>query len=222
MHDLLGRIRFSLGLADDADDLVERVEDLLEALENVDALVQPVELVLQTIGHDLEPEVQEVPEDRVQIALLRPPDLGILRRHERRQVDDDVGLERGVLEQIRHHHPRVRVLLQLQRNPHIVGGHVLDVEQRRKLARQHDIGDALDESRFVDRIRNAGDIEGLTRSRLRPFFPGRSKTNGARSRAVDLLDLLRRVQDLAAGRKVGPLDVPTELSTRSAPRCRRA
>ena len=37
-HDLLGGVRLAVGLADDLQDLVERVEDGLEALEDVDAL----------------------------------------------------------------------------------------------------------------------------------------------------------------------------------------
>ena len=65
LHDLLGRVGLAVRLADDADDLVERVEDLLEALEDVDALLQRLELVLEPVGDDLEPEVQEVPEDRL-------------------------------------------------------------------------------------------------------------------------------------------------------------
>ena len=38
LDDLVGGVGFAVRLADDADDLVERVEDLLEALEEVDAL----------------------------------------------------------------------------------------------------------------------------------------------------------------------------------------
>ena len=109
--------------------------------------LQRLELVLEPLGDDLEPEVQEVPEDRVQVEPLGPADLGVLGRNEARQVDDEVGLERRVLEEIRHHHLRVGVLLQLERDPHVVGRHVLDVEERRQLAAQHDVGDALDERR---------------------------------------------------------------------------
>ena len=62
-HDLLGGVGLAVGLADDADDLVERVEDHLEALEDVDALLERRQLVLEPPGDDLEPEVEEVPED---------------------------------------------------------------------------------------------------------------------------------------------------------------
>ena len=62
------------------DDLVERVEDLLEALEEVDALPERGELVLQPLGDDFEAEVQEVPQDLLQIEPLGPADFRILGR----------------------------------------------------------------------------------------------------------------------------------------------
>ena len=108
-------------------------------------LLQRVQLVLEPLGHHLEAEVQEVPEDRLEIEPLGPADLGVLGRDEARQVDGEVGLQRRVLEEVRHHHLRVGVLLHLERDAHVVGGHVLDVEQRRQLARQHHVGDALDQ-----------------------------------------------------------------------------
>ena len=97
LHDLLRRVGLAVGLADDADDLVERVEDLLEALEDVDPLLQRAELVLEARGDDVEPEVQEVPEDLLQVQPLGPADLRVLRRDEAGQVDGDVGLQRRVL-----------------------------------------------------------------------------------------------------------------------------
>ena len=66
---------FPSGLADDADDLVERVEDRLEALEDVDALLERRQLVLEPPGDDVEPEVEEVPEDLLEIEPLGAADL---------------------------------------------------------------------------------------------------------------------------------------------------
>ena len=84
LDDLLRGVLLALRLPDDLEDLVERVEDLLEALEDVDALLERLELVLQPPRDDVEPEVQEVPEDRVEIEPLGPPDLGVLGRNEAR------------------------------------------------------------------------------------------------------------------------------------------
>ena len=61
-------------LPDDLQDLVERVEDGLEPFEDVDARLQRLELVLEPGAHDLEPEVQELPEDLVQLEPLRLAD----------------------------------------------------------------------------------------------------------------------------------------------------
>ena len=111
------------------DDLVERVEDLLEAFEDVDALPERRQLVLEPPGDDLEPEVQEVPEDLLQIEPLGPADLRVLRRDEAREVDGEVDLQRRVLEEVRHDHLLVGVLLHLERDAHVVGRQVLHVER---------------------------------------------------------------------------------------------
>ena len=80
LHDLLGRVRLAVRLADDLDDLVERVEDRFEALEEVDALLERGQLVLEPPRDDLEPEVEEVPEDLLEVEPLGPADFGILGR----------------------------------------------------------------------------------------------------------------------------------------------
>ena len=80
LHDLLGGVGLAVGLANQLDDLVERVEDLLEALEDVDPLLEGGELVLEPLGHDFEAEVQEVPQDLLQIEALGPADFRILGR----------------------------------------------------------------------------------------------------------------------------------------------
>ena len=72
----LRRVRLAFRLADDAQDLVERVEDLREAFEQVDALLERAQLVLEPLRHHLEPEVEEVPEDRLEIEPLGPADFG--------------------------------------------------------------------------------------------------------------------------------------------------
>ena len=80
LHDLLGGVRLAVGLPDDADDFVERIEHLLEPLEEVDPLLQRGELVLQPLGDDLEPEMQEVPQNLLEIEPFGTADLGILGR----------------------------------------------------------------------------------------------------------------------------------------------
>ena len=134
LHDLLGRVGLAVRLADDLDDLVERVEDLLEAFEEVNAALQLLELVFETAGHHFQAEVEEVPEHALQVEALRPAHLGVLGGHEARQVDGERGLQRRVLEQVRHHQVVVGAALQFQLDAHIVGRHIPHVDEVRHLA----------------------------------------------------------------------------------------
>ncbi len=79
-HDFLGGVRLAVRLADHPDDFIERIEDRLEPFEDVNPLLQRGELVLEPPGDHLEPEMEEVPEDLLQIQPLRPADLRILGR----------------------------------------------------------------------------------------------------------------------------------------------
>jgi hypothetical protein len=105
-------------------------------------------------------------------------------------------------------------LLQLQRNAHVVRGQVLDVDQVRQLAREGDVGDALDEGRFVERVRNAGDVDGLAAARFRAFLPGRADTDGAGAVLVDVAELVGGIDDLPARGEIGALDVAAKLRRR--------
>ena len=75
----------------------------------------------------------------------------------------------------------------------------------------HDVGDPLDELRLVDRVRDAVDVDRLGRARLRADVPGAAQADRAGAGLVDLLQLVRRIQNLAAGREVGALDVAAQL-----------
>ena len=62
-----GRVGLAVAVADDLDRLVEVVEDDREAFEDVDPREQVLELEPQPAGDDLQPEVEEVLEDRLQV-----------------------------------------------------------------------------------------------------------------------------------------------------------
>ena len=54
----------------------------------------------------------------------------------------------------------------------------------------------------------------LPLARGRPVLPRRAHADGALAGLVDLLELGRRVEDVAAGREIGPLDVAAQLHAR--------
>ncbi len=209
--DLFRRIGLAVRLADDLDDLVERVEDRFEAFEDVDAPLERRKLVFEPAGDHLEPEVQEVPQNLLEIEALRPAHLGVFSRHQTRQVDREVGLQGRVLEEVRHHHLLVGVLLHFDRDAHVLGRQVLDVQQRRQLAAEHDVGDLLDQLRLVDRVGNAVDVDRLGRSGFRSDVPCAAQADAAGTGPVDQLQLVWRVEDLPAGREVGTFDVLVQL-----------
>ena len=162
-------------------------------------------------GHHVQPEVQEVPEHRVEIQALGPANLRVLGRDQGREIHDEAGLKRRVFEQVRHHHLLVGILLQLERDPHVFGRQILDVDERRQLAAERHVRDPLDQRGLVHRIRDARDVNRLAATRDGTLFPGGAQTDRAGSGFVDLFELLRRVQHLAAGREVRPFDVAAQL-----------
>src|SRR5262245_29994405 len=172
LHDLLGGVSLAVRLSDHADDLVEGVEDGLESLEDMDPLFKRRELVLEPFRDDVETEVQEVPEDLLEVQPRRTADLGVLGvGHQTREVHREIDLQRGVLEEVRHHHLLVGVLFHLDRNSNVFGREIFDVEERRQLAAYDHLSDPLDELRLVDGVRNAVDVNGLGRTRFRTDVP---------------------------------------------------
>ena len=156
----------------------------------MDALFQGRELVLEPLRHHLEPEMQEVPEDRLQIQPLGAADLRILGRDETGQVHREVDLQRRVLEEVRHDHLLVGVLLQLDRDPHIVCRQIADVEERWELAAEGHVRDPLHERRLVGGVGDARDVDGLRAASFRAHLPGGAQANRAGAGLVNLLQLL--------------------------------
>ena len=111
-----GGVGLAVAVADDPDRLVQVVEDDREAFEDVDAVEQVLQLEPQPAGDDLEPEVEEMLEDRLQVEPSRDGDLGPFGRQQAGQVDAVVDLERRVLEQVGHRGLGVGAGLQLEQD----------------------------------------------------------------------------------------------------------
>src|SRR4029453_19386628 len=82
--------------------LREKVEDLLEAFEQMHPLLDRLELVLQPARDHLETEMEEVPQDGLEIQPLRPPHFRVLGGSQTGEVHRESGLQRRVLVEVRH------------------------------------------------------------------------------------------------------------------------
>ena len=71
---------------------------------------------------------------------------------------------------------------------------------------EHYLRDALDNLRLVGGVGDARDVDGLRAARRRARLPGGANADGAAAAAVDLAQLVGRVQHLPAGGEVGAGD----------------
>jgi hypothetical protein len=71
--------------------------------QDVDPLLQLGQLELEAPPHRLLAELDELAQHRREIDAQRPGDLLVVGRHQAGQVDVEPGLQRRVLEQVRHH-----------------------------------------------------------------------------------------------------------------------
>ena len=204
-HDLRRRVGLAVAVADDLEDLVQRVEDQRESVQDVDASFQGGQLVFEARGDDVQTEVQEVPQRLLQRHAAWRADLRILRRRQARQVDVEVVLQRRVLEQIRQDFVFVRALLQRQVDADIFGRKVADVGDQRQFPAVDQCPDAFAKNRFVDAERDAVDAEDAVFAFL-DDVGGAPQFDRARTGGVDLAKLFLGVDDLSAGRKVRALD----------------
>ena len=94
-----------------------------------------------------------------------------------------------MLVEVRHHHLLVGVLLQLERDAHIFGRDVFDVEELRQLPAEHHLGDALHQLRLVHRVGHAVDVNRLRRSRLVADVPRAAQPDRPAPGSIQQLDL---------------------------------
>ncbi len=99
-HQLGGGVGLAVAGADDRDRLVQVLEDDREAFEDVDPLEQVPQLESQPPGDDLQAEVEELLEDRLQIQAAGNGHLGPLGRQQAGEIDAVVDLEGRVLEKV--------------------------------------------------------------------------------------------------------------------------
>ena len=102
-------------------------------------------------------------------------------------------------------------------DPDVVGAQVLDVRQLRDLPLADQLADPLDQGVLLDPVGDRRDQD-----RVRPLgmrLVGAAELDRPLPGRVDLADLVGRVQDHAAGREVGPVDVLRAASPAAARGC---
>ena len=206
LHELAGGVGLSVGLADDADRLVERVVDDEEALEEVEAPLQLLEVEQEPPPDRLEPEVEEVPEDRGERKPRRLAHLGPGRRHEARQVHGHRRLERRVLVQVRHDERGVGLALDLEDDAHVLGGLVAHVDEGREPPLDDDVRDLRDESRLLLRVRDRRDDDRPGPAGALLDLPLAAQLQRALAALVDRAQLALAGDEEPARRKVRALD----------------
>ena len=199
-----GGVGLAVAVANDLDRLVEVLEDDREAFEDVDSGEQVLELELEPAGDDFQPKIEELLEDRLQIEPGGDCDFGPLCRQQAREIDAVVDLKRRVLVKIRQGRVGVGSGPELEQDPDVVGAQILDVRQLRDLPLGDQLADPLDQGVFLDAVRNRGDQDGVGPIGMRLVSP--AQLDRPLAGRIDLADLLGRVEDHAAGGKIGAMD----------------
>ena len=203
VHDALRGVGLVARRADEFDALVEGAEDFLEAFEQVNPLFELLELKGRAPDDHLHPEVEKALEHRHQVHALRRRDVGLVGRHEARQIHVEARLKGRVLEQVRHRRLGVRAAPQFEHDAHVVGGFVAHVHDLRHALVDDVVGDLLDQIALRHAVGDGVDDD-------LPFALDAvlaAQVNGAFALFVDGLDFFGRVEDAPARGEVRPPDV---------------
>ena len=188
-------------LADDADDLVEVEEHDEHAGEHL----EPVLDLAQTVARAAHQHVTAVIEPLAQ-RLLQRDDLRDHAVDEHVHVHREAGFQLAGAKQLLHHHGRLdRAGLRLDDDAHVLGRFVAHVGDERQLLLGHQLGDLLDQPRFLDHVGDLGDHH-LPDAPLPLFLlPARAQTERTAPGAVGLGDRRCRLDDDSAGGKIRPM-----------------
>ncbi len=204
LHHLL--FRLVLG-ADDLDDLVQiQIRDQ-KPVEHLEAVFD----LLQTMLGAPDQDFHAVIEERLK-RLAQVHDPGRVVGVEHVEVQRHPGFQLGLAEQLLHQHVGADGAASgLEHDAHRVGGFVAHIGQDRQLFGDHQLGDLLDQARFLHLVGNFGDddlIEPAPELFFRP--PGAQPKTAAPGR-IGLDDGAPGFDQDPAGREIGSRDQARQL-----------
>ena len=197
-------------LADDADHLVEIEEDDQHAREGVEALFDLAE-----------PEARAAQQHVA--AMVEPLAQRVRKRHDARHdaIDEHVHVDRETRFQLAepehgfHHHHRIDIArARLDHEAHVLRGLVAHIGDERQLLVVHEFGELLVKPALLHAVGNFRDDDDPGSPARVLLRPAGAQAERAAPCAIGLGDLLWRVDDDAAGRKIRPLHEGHELVAR--------
>jgi hypothetical protein len=191
---------------DQRDDLVDVGERDCKALEQVRALARLAQVMDRPAGHDLAAVTQECVQDFLERQQLR------LAVEQGDHVDAEHRFHRRQLEELVQHQLAVLAALELDHDAQaVLVGLVAQLRDPFDLLGAHEVGDALQEPRLVDLVRQLGDDDGLAAAVL-DGLDRRARPHGkAPAPRLVSSDDLRSAVDDAGGRKVRARDEAHEV-----------
>src|SRR6266853_96865 len=156
LHQSFARVIGRLAAADQLDDVVQMFESFPEAEQDVLALFGLAQLELRAPPYDFDAVFDEQFQQRQQTQLARLP------VHNREQDHPERFLHLRELEEVVQNNFRFFTALHFDDDAHAFAvGFIAHVGDAFDLFRLHQLGDALDQARLVDLIRNFGDDDVL-------------------------------------------------------------
>ncbi len=127
-------------------------------------------------------------------------------------IDGEARLQFGELEQRLHHQRRIDIFrARFENDAHILGRFVAHVGDQRQLLLHHQLGEPLDQPRFLHAIGYFRDDDDPAAARLLLLVPAGAQPERAAPGAIGFDNVGALVDDNAARRKIRPLDEGEQL-----------
>ncbi len=196
--------------ADDLDDLVEVEIGDEKTAQHFEPMLDLVEAESRASQQHLAAMGQPLRE-----RLRQADDLGNAALHQDVHVERDAAFELGELEQRLHQQLGIdRTRARLDHQPDVLGGFIARIDDERQLLVVDELGELFDQASLLHQPGNLGDDDEIGAAAGVLLVPARPHPKRAAPGRIGFGDGLRRIDDHAAGRKIGARHV---FQQRAAP-----